>query len=122
MTEEQNIKEAKRQIYDDNQYGAIDSFLRGKNKQLRRKSGDQNFNCVVDAINNSLGNAVFNCTWDFLARLNQTGLRNSSVIRNYAMSGYVKYLSQKPLVVVYHEFELKWLTTYSLYFMGQPQV
>jgi hypothetical protein len=110
--------EAERVLYDKSQFAVIGSFLRLSGRRLIRNSGDQNFGCVVDAICNSLNNGVFESTLHLLLRLNETGARNHSVIRNYADSGYAKYISKKPLIVIIHEYVCKWITTHSVYFMG----
>ena len=72
----------------------------------------------MDAINNSVGNAVFASTWMLLSRLDKTGQRNKQVIHDYADSGYVSYITKKPLIIVYHEFEYKWLTLISVLYKG----
>ena len=40
------------------------------------------------------------------------------MIHDYADSGYVSYITKKPLIIVYHEFEYKWLTLISVLYKG----
>ena len=111
LSHEQRLAEAGRSVYLEKDYSPIGSFLRGKTTSPKRQSADQRYNCCVDAIVNSSNNVLFHNSQMLIDRIDQTTSRSHIAMNEYLHTGFVRLSSLRPLVVIYHEFMFKWLTT-----------
>ena len=69
-----------------------------------------------------MGNALYPTSFLLLNRIDKITNRAGRALQAYTRSGFVQYLCSKPIAVIFHENDFKWLTTHPFFFAGEVQI